>query len=108
MSRTHIGPLIRQIRLARGISIRGLARNSGMEGRACNLSRYERGLKDSLRVPDCLYPIAEALGTSVPALFMVQEICLSDPSILENKFALVGLLEKSHRAIEQIYPKRAA
>lgn len=108
MNPNHIGPLIRQIRLARGIAINELARRAGMAGRHCNISRYERGLKNSLRAPECLYPIAEALDTSVPALFMVHEICLADPSMLENRFALIGLLAKAHHAIDQIYPKKRA
>lgn len=106
MKNHHIGPLIRQIRLARGISVNGLARQMGRCG--VNLSRFERCIKGALRAPECLYPIAEALGTSVPALFMVHEICLSDPAILENRFALIGLLEKAHCAIDQINPKKRA
>lgn len=109
MNNHHPGPLIRQIRLARGMAINELARRSGFAGRGANLSRYERCLKNSLRAPECLYPIAKALNTSVPALFMVHEICVADPSILENRYALIGLLEKAHQAIDMVYPmKRAA
>lgn len=104
----HLGPLIRKIRTARGISIHELSRRAGMEKRRANISRFERVAKNSLRAPECLYPIAKALDTSVPALFMVQEVCLADPSILENKDLLIFTLEKARYAIEQLHSKKRA
>lgn len=106
MNNHHPGPLIRQIRLARGMSTYELERVTGM--RRCNLSRYERCVKHSLRSLEPLYPIAQALGTSVPAIFMVHEICIADPSILENREALIGLLEKARHAIDWLQPKKQA
>lgn len=73
----HPGPLIRQIRLARGMSTYALEQVTGL--RRVNLSRYERCLQYSLRSLEPLYPIAEALGTSVPALFVMQEIYTATP-----------------------------
>lgn len=102
MTKRHLGPLIRQIRLARGIAINELARRAGMAGRHCNLSRYERAKKNSLRAPDCLYPISEVLNTSVPALFVLQEMCCNEPGLLENQAELVNRLDRINRGIVRL------
>lgn len=102
MNKNHLGPLIRQIRLAKGIYINELARMAGMPDRRCSLSRYERKLKNGLRTPDCLYPIAEALNTSVPALFVMHEIYTAIP--LEGKELLLTL-DRVNSTIKRLVPK---
>lgn len=102
MSSRHLGPLVRQIRLARGMAINELARRAGMPDRHCNLSRYERMRKNGLRTPDCLYPIAEALKTSVPALFVMQEIFTAAP--LEGEELLLTL-DRVNSTIKRLVPK---
>lgn len=106
MRNHHPGPLIRKIRMARGISINELAKRAGMPNRHCNISRYERELKNSLRAPECLYPIAEALGTSVPALLVMQEMCSDDPWLLDDLPELLDRLDRVQSEIGRI--KRAA
>lgn len=98
----HIGPLIRQIRLARGVSVRELARRAGYDGRGANLGRFERCMKNSLRAPECLYPIAKALDTSVPALFVMQEICTEYPLVLGSHYALLRHLDRVQSEIERL------
>jgi transcriptional regulator with XRE-family HTH domain len=107
MNKHHLGPLIRQIRQARGIAINELARRAGMPNRHCNLSRYERGLKNSLRPPECLYPIADALDTSVPALFLMQEICIADPSIVGSPSVLLEHLERVTNEMDRLVARIA-
>ncbi len=104
----HPGPLIRQIRIAKGMSTYELERVTGL--RRCNLSRYERCLQYSIRCLDPLYAITKALGTSVPALFVMQEICQNDPFILNNQCSLLQNLNRVHSILETINKphKRAA
>jgi transcriptional regulator with XRE-family HTH domain len=102
MNKQHLGPLIRQIRLAKGIAISELARMAGMADRRCNLSRYERKLKNGLRTPERLYPIAEALNTSVPALYVMQEIYTAVP--LEGEELLLTL-NRVGSMIKRLVPK---
>jgi transcriptional regulator with XRE-family HTH domain len=98
----HLGPLIRQIRLARGIGVNELGRILGMKDTGSNLSRFERELKNSLRAPECLYPIAKALDTSVPVLFLLHEKCLMHPEILENPASLLAHLNYMNSEIERL------
>lgn len=102
MNKHHLGPLIRQIRLAKGIGLNELARNAGLSGRSTHICNYEKCKKGALRTPDYLYPIAEALGTSVPALFLLQEICWVDPAILGNHEVLLAHLNRVHCEIERL------
>lgn len=107
MNKHHLGPLIRQIRLARGISIHELARRAGMAARRANISRYERDMKNSLRAPECLYPIADALDTSVPALFLMQEICIADPSIVGSPALLLEHLDRVTNEMDRLVARIA-
>jgi transcriptional regulator with XRE-family HTH domain len=107
VNKHHLGPLVRCIRQARGISIHELARRAGMANRRANLSRYERSVKNSLKEPECLFPIADALDTSVPALFLMQEICIADPSIVGSPSVLLEHLERVTNEMDRLVARIA-
>lgn len=100
MNKYHLGPLVRQIRRALGIGATAFSEQIGTN--TGNLSRFERGRKGGTHFPDSLYPIAEALGTNVPALFLLQEICWSDPSILNNPATLLHRLSRMTHEIGRL------
>jgi transcriptional regulator with XRE-family HTH domain len=105
VNKYHLGPLVRQIRLAKGIKLNQFAWD--IDFNSSNFSQFEQGKVGALKMPYRLYPIAEALGVSVPALFVMQEICWSDPEILNNPAALLENLERVQSEITQL-KKRAA
>lgn len=106
MSKYHMGPLIRKIRQARGIGVTDFSEQIGTN--TGNLSRFERGHKGGTTFPDCMYLIAEALGTSVPALFLLKEICWADPSIPDRPEVLLAHLNRVTHEIERLAWRKLA
>jgi transcriptional regulator with XRE-family HTH domain len=94
-----IGVLIREIRLAKGIGLNELAGTVKMD--AANLSRFERG-GSGIKLPESLYPIAEALETSVPALFLLLEKSSKDKTLLKDRGKLVRYFERINAALAEI------
>ena len=97
--RREIGLLIREMRLARGIGVNEFGEATGLD--SGNYSRFEKG-GGGLKLPDSLYPIARALNTSVPVIFIMLEKVRRDKSILTNSAKLVQIMDRVNEALEKI------
>ena len=104
-SKNHIGPLLRLIRIARGYGLNEFALEADLN--PSNLSRFERGRVGALKLPDSLYPMAEVLRTSVPAIFVLWDIVGRDhtkwaPEVADMAY-LISLLDQANTGIARIH-----
>lgn len=106
MNKHHLGPLVRCIREARGISLNELCFE--LDFSSSPYSRWERGYDKTIKqVPENLQPIADLLNTTVPALFLMQEICIADPSIVGSPALLLEHLERVTNEMDRLVARIA-
>lgn len=94
-----MGPVIRSLRVLRGIGVNEFAEKIDVD--SGNYSRFENG-GGRLKMPETLYPMAEVLKTTVPAIFILYEKAKKDKGLLRDSAVLSQVLEHVNSVLEKI------